>query len=418
MIIIGGGITGVIVARLLQQQGLDDCVVLEAAPEPGGLCRTQKIGSHFLDIGGGHFLCTRHPEVYEFIFAHLPESEFGSFKRVSKVRLGNDIIDYPIEYNLWQLPREEQIEYLISCIRTGELAGARQPTNFREWIEWKLGRRIADDYLLPYNRKIWGVEPDELDIDWLEKIPRYDLRRIVDSCLQRRPDRSKMPSHQTFLYPKQGGFQTIFDAIYAHVRDRVRLATPVKSLRRDGGNWIVNEEHSAPIVVNTITWPAFHGMVTQPPEGLMSQLKRLKTSSLVVSLHEVPYDHDWHWCYVPDEDTPHHREFFIHNFAPHSAANGMYRETNGLRWQPLPDAIYAHDSVHAYPVPIHGHKDAADYVRARYAELGVLGVGRWGQHRYYNSDVCIREAMQLVDGLVAGGITGAAETMMVGRDLR
>ena len=118
VVIVGAGITGVTVARLLQQRGLDDFVILEAEPEPGGLCRSRLVGDHVLDLSGGHFLCSKYPEVYDFIFSHLPESEFGSFQRVSKVRLGEDVIDYPIEYNIWQLPREKQVEYLIGHTRS------------------------------------------------------------------------------------------------------------------------------------------------------------------------------------------------------------------------------------------------------------------------------------------------------------
>jgi protoporphyrinogen oxidase len=411
MVIVGAGITGITVARLLQQRGFDDLVILEKESEPGGLCRSKLINGHVLDIGGGHFLCSRYPEVYQFIFAHLPESEFNCFTRVSKLVLGGDVIDYPLEYNIWQLPKERQIEYLISCIRTGEQAGSRQPKNFREWIEWKLGHRIANDYMLPYNRKIWGVEPDELDVDWLEKIPPFDLHRIVETCLAREPDLDKMPSHQSFYYPKQGGFQTIFDAIHARVQEKVRLSMPLRSLRRDRTNWIVNDEYSTPTIVNTIPWPVFHHKVSRPPAGLTRDLQRLKTSALVVSLHEAPYRHDWHWCYVPDPELAHHREFFIQNYAPHSAPNGLYRETNRLRWQSARDAIYVHDNQDAYPIPLRGHTAAADKVRNRYAESSVLGVGRWGQHRYFNSDVCIREAMKLVERFIEGGVESAADTM-------
>ena len=79
-IIIGAGITGVTAARQLPQSGVERILVLEAGPEIGGLCRTKNIRGHVsLDVGGGHFLCTKHPEVYDFIFEHLAKSEFNHF---------------------------------------------------------------------------------------------------------------------------------------------------------------------------------------------------------------------------------------------------------------------------------------------------------------------------------------------------
>jgi protoporphyrinogen oxidase len=99
-LIIGGGLTGVSTGRLLQQKGINNFIILEAESEAGGLCRTKMIGDHVLDIGGGHFLCSKYPEVYDFIFSHLPSSEFNIFPRVSKIILDKNIIDYPVESNL------------------------------------------------------------------------------------------------------------------------------------------------------------------------------------------------------------------------------------------------------------------------------------------------------------------------------
>ncbi|MGE0449030.1 MAG: NAD(P)/FAD-dependent oxidoreductase [Vicinamibacterales bacterium] len=410
VVIVGAGITGVAVARLLQQAGVDDCLVLEAEPEAGGLCRTRAIDGHVLDIGGGHLLCSKYQEVYDFIFQHLPESEFNRFERVSKIALGDEVIDYPIEYNLWQLPVDQQVPYLISCVRAGELDGSRAPANFKEWVRWKLGNQIADGYMIPYNQKIWGVDPEELDVDWLEKIPKYDLARVVRACLERRADAALMPSHQTFYYPKVGGFQTVFDSLHAPVRDKVLLNTPLTRLRRDGDDWIVNDAYRAPLVITTIPWRVLHS-TTDGALPLEHELRCLQTSALAVTLHEEPYAHDRHWTYVPDPGTPHHREFYIRNFAPHSAPNGIFRETNGRRFRPVRGAIYAHHNEHAYPIPVRGHAAASETVRSAYAEVGVLGVGRWGQHRYYNSDVCIREAMKLVTGYAAHGRPGAVAAM-------
>ena len=166
-VIIGAGITGCTVARLLKMRGEEDVVLLEAEKEPGGLCRTKQIGRHTLDLGGGHFLCSRYPDVYDFVFAHIPRSEFNHFVRVSKIALDGEVIDYPVEFNLWRLSEERGRAYFESCLAAGELEGRPAPTSFEEWIRWKLGDRIAESYMLPYNRKIWGVEPHEMDIDWL-----------------------------------------------------------------------------------------------------------------------------------------------------------------------------------------------------------------------------------------------------------
>jgi protoporphyrinogen oxidase len=55
-LIIGGGITGITLGRMLQKAGVEDFIILESEKEAGGLCKTREIDGHVLDIGGAYFL--------------------------------------------------------------------------------------------------------------------------------------------------------------------------------------------------------------------------------------------------------------------------------------------------------------------------------------------------------------------------
>lgn len=394
-LIIGGGISGVATARLLQQAGIERIGLLEAAPVPGGLCRTKTISGHVLDTGGGHFLCTKHPEVYRFIFDHIPESDFNRFDRVSRIEIEGHEVDYPLESNIWQLPPKLCAEYLASITGNGEARGLPRPTNFESWSRWKLGDRITDSYMLPYNRKIWGVDASEMDIDWLHKIPRLDVAEISRACRERCADPSRMPSHAGFYYPKAGGFQRVFDAIAAPVMNRIETNCPVNQIEKRGDTLVVNGRYRTRAIINTAPW---HGLMESPiftPET-RAAIAKLRHNQLVVSLHEAPYSTPAHWVYQPDEQLRHHRSFFIRNFAPHSAAHGFYRETNLKRWRSGHGELHAEVNSHAYPIPTLGWAGAIDQVLRATRPLGVHGLGRWGQWQYFNSDVCIYEAMQLV----------------------
>lgn len=400
-LILGAGISGCSAARLLQLcNGEEDFKILESESEPGGLCRSRKIGDHILDIGGGHFLCSRFPEVYDFIFRHIPESEFRRFSRVSKVRVEGETIDYPIEFNLWQLSGDRGLRYLRSALETAELRGQPQPANFQELVRWRFGEQIADHYMIPYNRKMWGVEPGEMDVDWLSKLPRFDREAIRQSWDSRDSLRGRMPSHEYFYYPAEGGFQRLFDAIAAPVRDNILVDHPVTRLEWLHPGWRANGSIEAETVISTLPWATVHAAAGCDPL-LAPHVRKLQCSSLVVSLHEEPYAHDWHWLYTPDESDCHHRDFFIHNFASHSAPNGLFRETNLKRWIPGKGEIFCHTNPAAYPIPLRGHTAAAAAVIEHYEAKRLYGLGRWGQHAYFNSDVCIREAMLLIRRLTA-----------------
>jgi len=391
--ILGAGMSGVAFGRLLHLSGQHDFVILEAESEPGGLCRTRQIGNHWLDIGGGHFLCTKFPQVYDFIFAHLPKESFNFFRRVSKLIIEGCEIDYPVESNIWQLPLNLQIEFLISVIQNGEARGLPAPTNFEQWIRWKLGDRIADSYMLPYNQKIWGVTASEMDVDWLHKIPALNLKEIVRACLARSAPTGKMPSHEGFFYPKQGGFQTIFDAIFRPVAAHVQLNTPAHSIEFLPAGVVINQQLQAQRVINTVPW----GRLTFPHLNteIADAITRLRHNSITVSLHEQPRHPTAHWLYEPDINLPRHRSFYIHNFAPHSQENGVYYETNCQRWKEDPTAIYVHHNDVAYPIPTMGHQTAISHVLRYMETFNLWGLGRWGQWQYFNSDVCIWESMQL-----------------------
>ncbi len=377
---------------------MQNVLVLEASATPGGLCRTKQVGAHVLDVGGGHFLCTRHPEVYQLIFAHLPKEHFNLFDRVSQVEIEGAVIDYPVESNLWQLPTDLCAEYLVSVAQNGEARGLPPPDNFEAWIRWKLGDRIADGYMLPYNRKIWGVPAREMDIDWLHKIPRVDVREVAKACGRRQADAGKMPSHAKFYYPKEGGFQRIFDALLAPVSDRLQTGVPVRSIERDGESLLVNGHLRAKTVINTAPW---HALASSPIFDAAGKeaIARLRNNEIVVSLHKEDYARSAHWLYEPSEKKLHHRSFFIHNFAPHSDKTGVYRETNIQRWDPSSPHLCHEHNRYAYPIPTLGWAAAIHTVLTQARAAGVLGLGRWGQWQYFNSDVCLFETMKLADQL-------------------
>lgn len=405
-LIIGGGITGITIARLLQQKGEKNFLVIESEREAGGLCRTKEIDGHVLDIGGGHFLYSKYQEVYDFIFSHIDKTEFNYFDRISKIKIGDNLVDYPLESNLWQLPIEAQVKYLISSIQSGEITGKKEPINYAEWIRWKLGEEVALNYMIPYNRKIWGVEPTEMDIDWLYKIPRLNTNEILLSCLLHNKGIDKVPSHPGFFYPKKGGFQAIFDSIYNYVHESVVLGEPVVSLKKGKKGWLVNNKYEAETIINTAPWPKLYKALGSP-SALNKEFKNLMNNQIVVSLWEENYSHNVHWIYDPDLEIERHRDFFIHNFAPNSKKNGMYTETNVKRWPGKnkkwsngKKPLFEYVNEAAYPIPTIGNAKSISAILNHYKNEKLYGVGRWGQWQYLNSDVCIYEAMKFVNSLV------------------
>jgi len=240
-VIIGGGITGVAAARRLQQLGKTNFVLLEGEKESGGLCRTRVIDGHYLDIGGGHVLHSKFPEVLDWIFDHIPKEDFNKYDTKVLIDLEGHPVEFPIELNLWQLPTDLQVEYLYSYLTAASKEVKYE--NFESWIRNYLGDKIADNYMIPYNKKLWCMDISKLNTDWLIKIPETDIKLVLKSIIERNSNfTEQIVSHKSFYYPKYGGFQSVFDAIKKPVNDYIELNVNVEALRycKEDSVWYIN----------------------------------------------------------------------------------------------------------------------------------------------------------------------------------
>jgi protoporphyrinogen oxidase len=330
----------------------------------------------------------------------LPEEEFIFYPRISKINIENTDIDYPIESNLWKLPIEKQIKYLISVIRNGESLGKPEPKNYEEWIRWKLGSQICDNYMIPYNAKLWGVEPKEMDIDWLYKIPQVEVEEVLKYSLQRQQDVNKYPAHIGFYYPKKNGFQSIINAIASDINN-IKTNFKVVLLNYDinSQTWLINNTYKTKFLINTTPWNDLFTALGEPQQ-LKNDFGKIKYNNIVVSLYETDFEHNYHWRYIPGIKQTHHREFYISNFAEDSKKNGVYIETQLNRFSLGATFegknIYNYTNKASYPIPVIGHSNAISNILEYYKNKNFFGVGRWGQHQYQNMDISIYEALKFV----------------------
>lgn len=386
-VILGAGPSGLTLAHSLIQAGVpsSEVVVLEKERVAGGLCRSADVDGAPLDIGGGHFLDVRKREVLDFLFQFMPQHEWTLFDRVSKIRLHGHEIDHPLEANLWQFSKEIQVDYLESIARAGCVRGEPVPDAFSDWILWKLGSRIADDYMLPYNRKIWSVDPNRLGTYWLYKLPDVSFRETLRSCLEGRPFGS-LPAHGQFYYPKEFGYGEVWKRMGEALGASFVAECPVTSI--DVGTRTVNGVWRAETLVNTIPWTLWPTFSDVPPE-VARTMETLVNVPIDVDYLEATVDSDAHWIYEPDESLPFHRRLLRANFAP--GARGHWTEANATR--SLPAQGFRHHNEFAYPVNTIGKPEAIESITRWAGSQGIEAVGRWGRWEHMNSDIAVSEAL-------------------------
>lgn len=394
-LILGAGPSGLAMAHALIDGGVrkDDVVVLEKESTAGGLCRSAMVDGAPLDTGGGHFLDVRRKEVLELLFRFMPREEWTSFDRVSKIRIRGVEVDHPLEANLWQFPMDVQIEYLESIAQAGSVRGETMPESFAAWIRWKLGARIADEYMLPYNRKIWSMDPDELGTYWLYKLPNVSFRETLQSCLAGKP-MGTLPAHGTFLYPKKFGYGEVWRRMAGALESSLVLNCPVESV--DVRDRTVNGRWQAEVIVSTVPWTLWPGF-SRLPDEIVQAIGLLKNAPIDVDYHAETLPSPSHWTYEPDESVAHHRLLLRSNFA--TGARGYWTEANSARSQTTVGVRFRNEF--AYPVNTLGKPEAVERILGWARSQRIIGAGRWGRWEHMNSDVAVAEALELAKTLLA-----------------
>jgi len=390
-LILGAGPSGLTLASKLKEKGIKDIIVLEKEKEAGGLCRSMNVDGAPFDIGGGHFLDVRRPDVTEFLFRYLPENEWDRYERDSRIDLKGQIIGSPIEANIWMLDTDTQVEYLKAIAEAGSVSGVPMPEKFTDWIYWKLGKRIAEDYMLPYNKKMFGEELDSLGTYWLEKLPDVSFEDTLRSCLEHRAY-ARQPGHAEFFYPKKYGYGELWKRMAESLGDCLKTGVAAEKLDIDKRS--VNDEYKADVIINTVPWTDLKEIKGADP-ALAERIGRLKYSSIVTEYHEERLDTSAHWIYYPDEDKEYHRILVRHNFCPGS--KGYWTETNLTRYREREREHFV--NKYAYPLNTIGKNENMTEILSAMKEHGIIGLGRWGEWQHYNSDVVAERAMTLADKL-------------------
>ena len=399
-LILGGGPAGLTFANALLQKGEDSFLVIEKENEAGGLCRSEDVDGSPLDIGGGHFLDVRRPKVNEFLFRFMPEDEWSVYDRDSRIEVLGQTIHHPFEANIWEMDIEAQVEYLKSIACAGCNSDVTMPEKFTEWIRWKLGDKIAEDYMLPYNQKMFGENLDALGTYWLEKLPDVSFEDTLRSCLEHKAY-AKQPGHARFYYPKKYGYGEIWKRMADALGDKIVFEESASEInfsehfvKSSNGN-----KYKASNIISTVPWVEFR-VLEGMPKSIQDEISKLKHTSVRVDYFPDNIDTVAHWIYYPDPKLGYHRILVRHNFCKNS--RGYWTETNKDRISMGNSGKFSYMNDYAYPLNTIEKPEAIRNVLEWSSKNGVYGLGRWGEHEHYNSDLTVERAMKMADRMVSG----------------
>jgi UDP-galactopyranose mutase len=153
---------------------------------------------------------------------------------------------------------------------------------------------------------------------------------------------------------------------------------------------------SARHIIFTIPWRSVEHFDNMP-EGMRDKINRLKHTGVRIEYFAQNIASDAHWIYCPQPDLPFHRQLLIPNFF--EGAAGHWTETNSVRSAQInADAVF--ENPYAYPLNTVDKPEIMSELLAWTARLKIYGLGRWGEHQHYNSDVTVERALQLCNSLM------------------
>jgi len=433
--ILGGGLSGLTLARLLHEK-CTDLLVLEAEPAYGGLCRSRTDKGFTFDIGGSHIIFSRDTEVLAFMRQMIRGNEQQN-ARNTKIFYKGRYVKYPFENGLSDLPAEDRFFCISEFVKTlvavekGELPA---PETFRDWIYYTFGKGIAECYMVPYNEKIWKYPAEKMSLHWVDgRIPRPPVDDVIKSAIG---IPTEGYTHQAvFSYPLDGGIEALVKAIARPVEPYIKTGFSVRSIRKEGGRWLISdgaETIGADRIISTIPVQHLIAALAGVPENVRKACDALTYNSLVcVNIGIRGSIPDYSWLYIPDPALGKtNRVSFPSQYSCHVAPDGHSAILAEITHQPddpvarmndeelvsevtgtlaemgliTPDQIVFSSVVRqsfAYVVYDTDYQKNIAVLQDYCRNLGIPLVGRFSQFEYLNMDGCIRSVMDFVQAYPA-----------------
>lgn len=414
IVILGAGPAGICAALELGE----DALVLERQSEIGGLTCSFELGGVVFDLGG-HSFHTPHPEIRHLVFDAV---EMDEQPRDARCYVNGSLIAYPFQKNFHRLEDRrvvEECERGLRCAGSGEAAA-----NLKRYLCERFGAGLAKHFLLPYNRKLWGVGLEGISTDWVgERIakPAGESECFETSGGRRKPLQGGM----VVAYPARGGFGEIAKAL-ARRTANLRLGTRVKVIDPRAHTLVTaaGETISWRRLISTLPLDRLVGCVTGVPDSLRARIADLRRIALklVCVVIDRPVETSIQRIYSAGSDIAAHKIGIANNssdslralprqgifgeiaYAPgdcldHGTLESRFIE-NLLDLKLLRDRseiamARTIDVPYAYPVPTLERSAIVAEAKAWLESQDIHTLGRFGEWAYINSDEAMFRGMTL-----------------------
>lgn len=167
-LIIGAGLTGVIIAHELHKKG-KSVLVVDKRNHIGGNCYTDNSTSVIVHQYGAHIFHTNKKWIWDYITSF---GEFIPYTHQVKAKYKNELYDLPFNLNTYQqIYKTTPEESLIQLNKDIEKYKNLIPTNLEEQALKLVGDKIYNVLIKGYTEKQWGKSCTELSPEIIKRLP-------------------------------------------------------------------------------------------------------------------------------------------------------------------------------------------------------------------------------------------------------
>lgn len=434
-LVLGGGWAGLLYGYKLKKKTnkLSIAVVDQRDRKSiGGLLRSETVSGFTFDIAGPHLLFSRDNKTLAEMLSIL-DRNVVSLKRNNFVLFNGKYVPYPFENGIYVLEPENRVKFARSIVeKMIHLAENPKwrPQNFLEFINGFFGKDIADEYLIPYNKKIWKRPLDAMAADWVFRPGRLPFPEIGDilKSVAGIPSTGYKEQAQ-FYYPEHGGIFSMYQQLLKKAQNEgVNLFTgeKVKNIEITHGEIQINQKFKAKKVVSTIPIPELILAIDNSNE-IKKLADKFDYNSVVivgVALKSEPKKQTT--IYVPDPSVVFHRYTYMNQLSKPMNENqsNLIAEITVPKGEKVvledlvkrtiedllrvgaiadeEDILFSKGWFNQYGYPIYNmdHNEIRSRAMSIVDQLGINSVGRWGSWHYWNTDMVLKAVNELVDNTV------------------
>ena len=418
--IIGAGVSGLSAAHFLKDKY--EVTVFEKEDRPGGLIKCRRVNGSLFHTCGGHVFNSKRQDVLDwFLSKFMRDEEFSKADRNSCVfmdkgdsSLEHIDIPYPIENHMYLFDETIQKSFYKDLDEIDSVKGVNAKftdyDSFGNFLRWRFGKTLYNLYFEPYNKKVWRRDLNSVPMSWMEgKLPMPTTQEMRENNANKVEEKAFV--HSSFWYEKVNGSQFLADKL-AEGLD-IKYNTDITSLIYHEGKWNVNGTSFDKVIfcgnIKDLV-KMVDGINVNEYKDSIEKLEYHGTTAVFCEIDKNPYS----WIYQPSRKHESHRIICTGNFSktnnsedlPDNRMTATIEFTDAISKEDIIENLsriplnpkYIDHKYNKYTYPIQD-ANTRQLIRNLKSSLRVFGLyftGRFADWEYYNMDVAMGAAMDMV----------------------